>query len=421
MVAPENRILSSTEPVALVFNCHVNGLGIIRSLGEMGVPVLALDHDPQALGLASRYAARAVCPNVQEDESAFISYLIDLGSKLRTKGVLYPTNDAWLVAVSKCRELLQPYFVLPFAKWELIERCVVKPKMYALARDAGVPIPKTVVVSGLQRLEASKKEIPLPCIVKPASPWEYPAQLGMRVRGFSTWDALRTWFGLNDATITREGVALVVQELVQGRTEDLYTFASYSDRAGKVIGHGVIRKVSQHPPDAGTIRMGEVVQEDRIVELGTTLLERIGFHGLANVEFKRDARDGEFKLMEINPRSGMSNYFVTRAGCNLAFLAYCDALGRKIPGLASRGSNSGFGHIWLVLLPVLSDMLRRAIRHPLSGYAARTTLKEIKLMLTRRKVFGVASWRDPKPGWSYLVWALKRALLGRRATRSDLR
>lgn len=398
--------LSSREPLALVFNCHVNGLGIIRSLGERGVPVLALDHNPRAIGLASRYATKVICPNPEESESKFISFLVTLGGKLWQKGVLYPTNDTWLIAVSKNRERLEPFYTLPFSGWDVIKRCTAKAEMYALAEEAGVPIPRTLVLRDLQQAEASRSDIPFPCIVKPSSPWSFPKELGSRVMSFSTWPELQSWLAANNDRIVREGIRVVVQEKIPGDARELYTFASYSDPFGTVVAHAVIRKIRQHPAEAGTIRIGEIVREERVVELGRRLVERIGYYGLANVEFKKDPRDSVFRLMEINPRSGMSNYLVTKAGANLAYLSYCDAIGRRRPNSAS-GSPGDVGQVWVVLWTALYDIVRRAVRHPLSAEVLKGSLEDLWMLLRRCKVFAVCSLRDPLPAAAFFWWNVR--------------
>ena len=68
------------------------------------------------------------------------------------------------------------------------------------------------------------------------------------------------------------------------------------------------RKLRQTPPVVGTCRVGEAFWVDEIVEAAFRLLRAISFHGVSQVEFKRDQRDGRFKLMEINPRYSIRDH-----------------------------------------------------------------------------------------------------------------
>src|SRR2546425_11433778 len=87
---------------ALVFNCHITGLAVARSLAAHGVEVVALDPDPRGLGQASKaIVARYACPNPLEHESGFADFLVDRAGELGEGAVLFPTNDEWVMAVAR--------------------------------------------------------------------------------------------------------------------------------------------------------------------------------------------------------------------------------------------------------------------------------------------------------------------------------
>src|SRR5262249_32172989 len=52
---------------------------------------------------------------------------------------------------------------------------------------------------------------------------------------------------------------------------------------------------------------------------------------IAVVNFKQDARSGEFVVHEINPRISQWNLLATRCGVDLPFMAYADAAGVPRP------------------------------------------------------------------------------------------
>ena len=59
------------------------------------------------------------------------------------------------------------------------------------------------------------------------------------------------------------------------------------------------------------------------------LLRAIGFHGVSQVEFKRDPRDGRFKLMEINPRLWQWHGLAAALGVDFPRIVYLDLMGRR--------------------------------------------------------------------------------------------
>ncbi|MGH3075078.1 MAG: hypothetical protein ACRDQC_09135, partial [Gaiellales bacterium] len=91
----------SSQPAAIVFECsYVNGLSAIRSLAAMDVPVIAMDHRRQALGLRSRLAAAIVCPHPYEQPDEFAGLVTEICEALPHGAVAFPTHDEYLVAVN---------------------------------------------------------------------------------------------------------------------------------------------------------------------------------------------------------------------------------------------------------------------------------------------------------------------------------
>src|SRR4029079_14736699 len=114
--AVREEINSADRPGALVFNCHITGLAVARSLGRRGVPFIGLGRDDSGCGLHSRYTKVAGrCPYPLEDERAFIELLMEIGSALKKRAVLFPCLDEWVFAVARHAGELGEYFALPFS------------------------------------------------------------------------------------------------------------------------------------------------------------------------------------------------------------------------------------------------------------------------------------------------------------------
>jgi predicted ATP-grasp superfamily ATP-dependent carboligase len=65
--------------------------------------------------------------------------------------------------------------------------------------------------------------------------------------------------------------------------------------------------------------------------MGHAMLRHLQYRGMANVEFKRDVRDGLLKLIEINCRSGNRLGLAIDSGIDLPFIAYADLVGDQLP------------------------------------------------------------------------------------------
>ena len=403
----KNAIFESKVPIGVVFDCHVNGLGIIRSLGEKNIPTLALDCNPRGIGLFSKYCYSKVCPDPANNEKEFVDFLLEIGKALKSKGVLFPTNDKWLIAISKYREELERYYLFPMSKWDIIQNCVDKIRMYKIADKAHIPIPETLFCQDISKLKEVSSAIKYPCIIKPNIPPEFDKVFKTRFVRIERWDDITNWLENNKMILNGSNIGFIIQEVIPGDASCLYTFSAYSNTKAEIVSFSVICKVRQAPPDYGTITSGEIVRQPKVIELGTFLIKNLGYHGLSNIEFKRDQRDGKFKLMEINARSGMSIYYTTKSGVNLPYFAYQEAIGNK---LTYRNLEGDYGKRWIVFLNDLISSLR---------YANRGNHSIRSIRVGRFKGFGwhkkmieaVYSLSDPLPGivftWNYLFIFLR--------------
>lgn len=310
---------SNPLPRALVFNCHITGLAVARSLAARGVEVIALDPDPRGLGQASRAVhARYTCPNPLEDEQAFVQFLLD--NARRWEGsVLFPTNDEWVLTVSRFRQRLEPCYRIPFAELSTIDAVLDKRRLYADAHHLGIPIPRTYTLNDPAR---TAKEIRYPAIVKPAEQRRFYDRFGVKVfRAESAKELVR--FATQAADL-----ACVAQEIVDVPAGGFYSFCSYVAPDGEVRGAFVGRKLEQFPEGFGTacLVIGEQVAE--IAERGTAILNAFGYHGISEVEFIWDPARKEHLLLDVNPRVWKWIGLPIASGVDLPWLAYSEAIGR---------------------------------------------------------------------------------------------
>jgi D-aspartate ligase len=64
----------------------------------------------------------------------------------------------------------------------------------------------------------------------------------------------------------------------------------------------------------------------------TELLTRLGFRGIVDLDYRFDARDGRYKLLDFNPRVGAQfRLFSDTAGVDVVVAAHLDLTGRPVP------------------------------------------------------------------------------------------
>jgi D-aspartate ligase len=315
------------SPAVVVDVGWVNGLAAIRSLGRAGIRVLALDHRRSALGFRSRYAEPVVTPDPQ-DEEEFVSFLAELDVE---RAPVFATHDEPLNAIARAGDRLGERFLYPFPPWEVLGRIQTKRGQLEAAGRAGVPTPRTAYPTSAGEARAAAELLGFPVLVKPSSTEGFKRRFGKQA--FRCEAAAE----VERAYAEAEPYAPMVQEVIPGGDDALYTLGSYLSREGEALGLFCGRKLRQTPPGVGTCRVGEALWVDEVVDHGLTLLRALEFHGLSQVEFKRDPRDGAYKLMEVNPRLFQWHGLAAACGVDLPLIAYRDLTGEAVEAVSANG------------------------------------------------------------------------------------
>ena len=277
-----------------------------------------------------------------------------------------------------------------------------KDRTYALARSAGLPTPATWTLRDLDDLARIDGDVPFPCALKPAESHLWRRHAGATSKAVVVHDRYeldresRRWLG--------KGLVMLVTEIIPGPEEAFASYYSYLDPSGRPILHLTKRKLRQNPPGfgRGCYHVTEWVPE--VAELGLAFFQRVGLRGLGSVEFKRDSRDGSYKLIECNHRMTAANEQLRRAGVDLALLLYNRAAGLPDPPL-QRWSHGV--RLWYPL----ADL--RALRRLRSD--GELTVAQWVRSVAHRQHLAVFRWSDPLPSVGYGLARLIR--LGRRLAR----
>lgn len=390
---------ATRHPAVVLQVSWANGLDIIRDLSRHGVPLLALDANPRALGLSSRRAAGMVCPDPKEDEEAFVLFLEALGRRLPRRAVLFPTHDEYIWPISRHAERLEPWFIVPFSRWGTMRHIHDKRAQIEAAWRCGVDTPRTVFVESAADLARGAEEIGFPAIFKPVESLAFKLRFRRHVLTIATREELQSVYARVDDCGT-----LMMQEVVPGGDEELYTLGSYLDEESRPLAVFTGHKLRQHPPMFGHCRMAVSRWVPDMADAGVRLLQELGYHGVSQVEFKRDGNDGRYKLMEINARHWMWHALGTDSGVNLSYTAYADAVGR--PFLAPRQTDGGK---WVILLTDVRDSLsewRKGERALLPWVGTYTKVRRD----------GLYDLADPVPGLLATSRQLRRVIRDRALT-----
>jgi D-aspartate ligase len=311
-----------TSP-AFVLGLGVNGLGIVRALGRRGIPVVGFFHGDQEVGRHSRYCRAERVLDPRSDRSAYLDRMEALASESSGPPVLFPTNDATVALVVEERERLGSRFRFVLPKSEAVFALMDKSCVVEIARRAGIPTPVTVTVSTLDEALRQAARMPFPCLAKPRSPWTGAAQRLPKVTGLASRAAFEEFVRSHEASLP----LLAFQEVIPGEDHDYGFCCLYRDTSGAILAHLTGQTIHRYPPGLGWIATCVVTSIPELRAASEQILAQAGYVGLAEVEFKRDPRDGRYKLFEVNTRSWAHNILAASCGVDFMHIAYRDSLG----------------------------------------------------------------------------------------------
>lgn len=389
-----------TSP-GIVLGLGQNGLATVRALGRRGVPVIGLDARLEQPTAQSRYCIPVACGDVRT-EDGLLGTLLDLGTVLPEKGVLFPSGDLNLLVVSEHRARLAPYYHFALPDHEAVQLILDKQAFYAWAERHGFPIPRTHVV-GSEGPGALAWEIRYPALVKPHlrdAGWR--GKHDVKLYEVHSPDELLRTFGV----LTVQHPQLLIQECVPGPEDQLVFSITYLDDELDPLGMFTGRKLRQFPPRFGTSSMAQSRWDPEVAGLSLAVLRALRYRGYGSVEFKRDPRDNTLRIIEVTGRTWYPHGLATASGVNLPYLAYCDLL--ELPVERPQGFVEG-----LKWIDEDRD-LRAALRHRAEGrFAVGAWIASYR----GRRTWAISAVDDPRPavhlaaGWAQSV---ARAAMPRR-------
>jgi predicted ATP-grasp superfamily ATP-dependent carboligase len=368
------------------------GLSAARCLGEQGIHVVAVVMEnhryAEDYGFFSRYIQeRVYVPHyeLEEGRQGIVQRLIQFARLQEVKPVLIPSADPHVEIIDEYFDQLREHFFLPGLEQGLYTQLQDKDKLYLKCLEQNVLVPKVLIPDGSQNfLERVVREIGYPCLVKPVSSFEF---IGVfRTKMFVVSNRQELTDGLQKAR--EASLDVFVQQMIMGFDDHLYTFDAWIDRRGNVSHWVTGQKQRQFPINFGSSTFIRQKYVPEIVEIGTKFLTAVGYRGFAEIEFKQDARDGRFYLIEVNVRITNFNAMLAKVGFNVPLVWYRELTGQPIGSLALE-EDTGW-HFWYSY----EDF--RAITNYLAQ--GQLTLGQIIRSLFVKKVGAIWDWQDIMPG-----------------------
>src|ERR1017187_9272595 len=220
------------HPTAVVMNMFYTGLGIARSLGEHGIPVVGLTSQRGVYGNFTRYARTVLCPDSRNQPEQLLAYLLEMGRQIGHRSVIFPTRDDDVLFLDRFRGELERHFVPMVPESSVVRACLNKWETYLCAQRAGVATPQCWLIGNMEDLWRIVPEVTYPCVLKPVAAhhwrqggnWEIVG--GRKAIGIFTREQLLAEY----AAIARADRRVLLQEMISGSDDHLVIAACYLDR-----------------------------------------------------------------------------------------------------------------------------------------------------------------------------------------------
>lgn len=374
----------NSTPVLILRSDSLGGLNIMRSLGPLGVDVYNLDPSPIASANFSRYCrGRFVWDIEHAPEQQSLAYLAEVQKKIGRAPILIPTTDRTARFVARWTETLRELFLFPEQPSGLVDALTSKQGMYGLAIRHGIPTPKCAFPSSRAEVEGFLAEATFPIMLKGIDGqrlWERTGKK-MFIAG-SPAQALETYDRAEDPGHPN----LMIQEYIPGGDDTIWMFNGYFDAASECLVGFTGKKIRQCPIHTGCTSLGICLPNAAVEQTTRRFMKAIGYRGILDIGYRYDARDGLYKVLDVNPRIGATfRLFVGTNRIDVARALYMDLTGQSvIPSPAREGRK------WIVEdLDVVS-----AYRYHREG---SLTIKEWLASLRGIEEAAFLSWRDPLP------------------------
>jgi predicted ATP-grasp superfamily ATP-dependent carboligase len=387
----------SPAPHAVVIGLDcITGLQTARILAARKVPVIGIASDPRHFACRTRVCERRIAAATHGP--GLIEALELLAETLPAPAVLYPCTDNAVLTLSTERERILPHYRMVLPDAETVESLVDKVRFLELAKQIGLPIPRTFLIRDAAGAREAAGGLAYPAVVKP--PYKTPAwQAATREKAFKVHDAAEL-LAIHERFGTLAPV-LIAQEWIDGPESELYSCNAYYSQEGRPLATFLARKLRQWPPETGTSALGEEVRNDAVLAATLMLFDAVHYRGLGYVEMKRDVRSGRHLVIEPNVGRPTGRSAIAEAGgVELLYTMYCDATGRPLP--AARVQHF-VGARWIHWRHDFQAAL-----HAWRG--GRLSLREWAHSWRGRKASAVFSWSDPAPFAFDLTRSAHRAL-----------
>jgi D-aspartate ligase len=320
---------NTSTPVVILRSHSHGGLNIMKSLGPLGIDVYSIDPDRLAPAHYSRYCCESFIWDIgHAPYRSSLAYLALVRRRIGRKAILIPTTDATARFVDRSRLALAELFLFPEQPSGVVDALCSKKEMYFLAKQHGVPTPECCFPTSPSDLRSFLERAQFPVLLKGIDGqrlWDRTRKKMFIVRNPD--ELVRTYLYAEDPASPN----LMIQEYIPGGDDTIWMFNGYFDGNSECLVGFAGKKIRQCPIHTGSTSLGICLANQVVEEVTRKFMKALGYRGILDIGYRYDARDGLYKVLDVNPRIGATfRLFVGANGIDVSRAMYLDLTGQQV-------------------------------------------------------------------------------------------
>ncbi|HVR28073.1 MAG TPA: hypothetical protein VMS86_00950 [Thermoanaerobaculia bacterium] len=393
----------------LVLGSYRQTVTVVRSLARAGYAVVVGRHGRRAPAELSRFTSEVWIHPDPENRRRFADAVVDLVASRPGIGYVFPVSEIEIQPLTTRGDLGSRAIVVVPGR-QALETCLDKRATYAIARELGVPLPETRIVTGRAELERAVESIGFPCVIKRPDSIVVGGKKAVICGDRSDLETRR-------ATIERERGPLVLQAWVSGHRHN----CQFAAREGEILTFFQQKVLRTDEVDGTGLGVDgvSVAPSPELRSYCDALVARLRYTGVGCIQFLVDESTGATALLEWNPRLDATCDLPFRCGIDFPLLALrlaesgCAAAASSAVAVPD-GYPAGRRIYWLA--GDLNGLLRGLRARDFGVSELLPRLLTMGACALRREYHLGWSWRDPMPT-VFSFWRAARRELGRLAGR----
>jgi predicted ATP-grasp superfamily ATP-dependent carboligase len=314
-------------------------LAVTRTAGRLGIPVYAVRASDREPAARSRYLSGALDLPASLPERDWVQRLITLGEQIGT-AVLLPVDDLAAVVVGDHQDALAERFVLPRQPIGVQRLLASKRELWKLCLKLDLPAPVSSFPTSPRELLDHAAGSDFPVVLKRAEPWlpsRDPAAPSVAI--VHDQDELERCYERMESDVRPQ---VMVQDFIPGGSDSVWMFNGCFGAGAKCLFGATGRKLRQRAAGTGPTSLGVCTPNAEVRSAAERLMRELDYRGIVDMGFRYDARDGKYKLLDVNPRLGSTFRLFASDNLDVVRALHLDLTGRPVPAASTVN-----GRTWL--------------------------------------------------------------------------